>query len=31
LEKKTKGEGKDENLKEEAKSSVGPCPEGCED
>jgi hypothetical protein len=31
LEKKTKREGKEEKLKEEAKSSIGPCPQGCED
>jgi hypothetical protein len=30
LEEKTKMEGKEEKLKEEAKLSVGPCPQGCE-
>jgi hypothetical protein len=31
LEKKTKKEEKEEKLKKEAKSSAGPCPQGCED
>jgi hypothetical protein len=31
LEKKTKREGKEKKLKEEAKISIGPCPQGCED
>jgi hypothetical protein len=31
LEKKTKMEGKEEKLKEEAKLSVGPFPQGSED
>jgi hypothetical protein len=31
LEKKTKREDKEKKLKKEAKSSAGPCPQGCED
>jgi hypothetical protein len=31
LEKKTKKEGGERNLKEEDESSAGPFPQGCED
>jgi hypothetical protein len=31
LEKKPEREEKEEKLKEEAKSSFGPCPQSCED